>query len=136
MTASVGIDISFQDHEGAPNLGTLQIPMDAQILINDGQHRRKAIEEALKEAQAVSLDLVQKALHDDGCGSWYALRQYCCRGKTRYHADLRLGNASTKRNAHTRGKNSSNHTHSIDNICCFQSFVISLDSIHIRYMSL
>ena len=46
LTASVGVDISFHDHEGAPNLGTLQIPMDAQILINDGQHRRKATEEA------------------------------------------------------------------------------------------
>ncbi len=49
LTASVGIDISFEDHEGAPNLGILKIPMDAQILINDGQHRRKAIEEALRE---------------------------------------------------------------------------------------
>src|SRR5699024_12456719 len=29
------------------NLGTLCVPMDAQILINDGQHRRKAIEDAL-----------------------------------------------------------------------------------------
>ncbi|WP_237376883.1 DNA sulfur modification protein DndB, partial [Salmonella enterica] len=28
-------------------LGTLCVPMDAQILINDGQHRRKAIEDAL-----------------------------------------------------------------------------------------
>ncbi|ASG03021.1 DNA sulfur modification protein DndB [Vibrio anguillarum] len=49
LTASVGIDISFEDHDGAPNLGILKIPMDAQILINDGQHRRKAIEEALRE---------------------------------------------------------------------------------------
>ncbi|GAD03608.1 DNA sulfur modification protein DndB [Agarivorans albus] len=49
LTASVGVDISFDDHDSAPNLGTLKIPMDAQILINDGQHRRKAIEEALLE---------------------------------------------------------------------------------------
>ncbi|AJR09776.1 DNA sulfur modification protein DndB [Photobacterium gaetbulicola Gung47] len=49
LTASVGVDIGFDDHDGAPNLGTLKIPMDAQILINDGQHRRKAIEEALLE---------------------------------------------------------------------------------------
>ena len=49
LTASVGVDISFEEHESAPNLGTLQIPMDAHILINDGQHRRKAIEEALRE---------------------------------------------------------------------------------------
>ncbi|MEZ9852211.1 DNA sulfur modification protein DndB [Vibrio breoganii] len=49
LTASVGVDILFDEHDGAPNLGTLRIPMDAQILINDGQHRRKAIEEALRE---------------------------------------------------------------------------------------
>lgn len=49
LTVSVGVDIAFEDHESAPNLGTLKVPMDAQILINDGQHRRKAIEEALRE---------------------------------------------------------------------------------------
>ena len=49
LTASVGVDISFDEHDGAPNLGMLKIPMDAHILINDGQHRRKAIEEALRE---------------------------------------------------------------------------------------
>ena len=49
LTASVGIDIAFEEHGSAPNLGTLKIPMDAQILINDGQHRRKAIEEAIEE---------------------------------------------------------------------------------------
>ncbi len=50
LTASVGTNISFDESsESTPNVGTLKIPMDAQILINDGQHRRKAIEEALRE---------------------------------------------------------------------------------------
>lgn len=49
LTVSVGTDITFEDNGEAPNLGILKVPMDAQILINDGQHRRKAIEEALKE---------------------------------------------------------------------------------------
>src|SRR5262245_8276800 len=31
------------------HLGGLRIPMDAKLVINDGQHRRAAIEEALKE---------------------------------------------------------------------------------------
>src|SRR5689334_12168520 len=31
------------------HLGVLRIPMDAKLVINDGQHRRAAIEEALKE---------------------------------------------------------------------------------------
>jgi DNA sulfur modification protein DndB len=33
----------------ASYLGVLRIPMDAKLVINDGQHRRAAIEEALKE---------------------------------------------------------------------------------------
>ena len=33
--------------KSAPNIGTLKISMDAQILLNDGQHRRAAIEEAV-----------------------------------------------------------------------------------------
>jgi DNA sulfur modification protein DndB len=49
LTVSVGTDIAFEERGDAPNLGVLKIPMDAQILINDGQHRRKAIEEALRE---------------------------------------------------------------------------------------
>ncbi|KZY77300.1 DNA sulfur modification protein DndB, partial [Oleiphilus sp. HI0068] len=49
LTASVGVDVKFEEHEHTPNLGTLHIPLEAQILINDGQHRRKAIEEAVKE---------------------------------------------------------------------------------------
>ncbi|SJL83401.1 DNA sulfur modification protein DndB [Vibrio palustris] len=49
LTVSVGTEISFEDMGDAPNLGILKVPMDAQILINDGQHRRKAIEEALRE---------------------------------------------------------------------------------------
>ncbi len=51
LTVSVDSSVKFDeiDAESAPNLGTLKVPLDAQILINDGQHRRKAIEEALKE---------------------------------------------------------------------------------------
>lgn len=48
ITASVASSITFTE-VGLSGLGTLQIPMDAQILINDGQHRRAAIEAALKE---------------------------------------------------------------------------------------
>jgi len=51
LTVSVDSTVSFieSDADNIPNLGTLKVPLDAQILINDGQHRRKAIEEALKE---------------------------------------------------------------------------------------
>ncbi len=39
-------------------MGSLSIPMDAQILINDGQHRRAAIEEAIKENPEIGHDHV------------------------------------------------------------------------------
>jgi DNA sulfur modification protein DndB len=40
----------------AVNLGMLTVSMSAQILINDGQHRRAAIEEAIKEAHELGHD--------------------------------------------------------------------------------
>ncbi len=52
LTASVDARVVFTpNQESGPraNLGMLSIPMDARILINDGQHRRAAIEEAIKE---------------------------------------------------------------------------------------
>ncbi|MCW8107117.1 DNA sulfur modification protein DndB [Alteromonas ponticola] len=51
ITVSVDTSVNFQESDpvNIPNLGILKVPLDAQILINDGQHRRKAIEEALKE---------------------------------------------------------------------------------------
>lgn len=52
LTASVDGHVKFSalDPGAQSSLGFLQIPMDARILINDGQHRRAAIEEAIKEA--------------------------------------------------------------------------------------
>ncbi|MFD6294185.1 DNA sulfur modification protein DndB [Streptomyces sp. NPDC060235] len=52
LTASVDGDMVFtsQGDDGAAHrAGQLRIPMDARFLINDGQHRRAAIELALKE---------------------------------------------------------------------------------------
>ncbi|MEU5610163.1 DNA sulfur modification protein DndB [Streptomyces sparsogenes] len=52
LTASVdgGMIFESQGDEGsAHRTGQLRIPMDARFLINDGQHRRAAIELALKE---------------------------------------------------------------------------------------
>ncbi|MDG5804794.1 DNA sulfur modification protein DndB [Streptomyces ossamyceticus] len=52
LTASVDGDMVFESQgtEGsAHRTGQLRIPMDARFLINDGQHRRAAIELALKE---------------------------------------------------------------------------------------
>lgn len=52
ITASVDGKVTFEPHgqDGTGrNVGRLSIPMTARFLINDGQHRRAAIEEALKE---------------------------------------------------------------------------------------
>lgn len=46
----------YTDTGPASNMGTLSVPMDVNILINDGQHRRAAIEEALKENPALAQD--------------------------------------------------------------------------------
>jgi DNA sulfur modification protein DndB len=60
LTASVDGQLRFAPHDPERNqfVGVLEIPMGARILINDGQHRRAAIEEALKESPALSQDNV------------------------------------------------------------------------------
>jgi DNA sulfur modification protein DndB len=49
LTASFDCHPNFSTVEGREDVGTLEIPFDADLVINDGQHRRAAIEEALKE---------------------------------------------------------------------------------------
>ncbi len=59
ITASINGQVHFEplaDTGMAINLGMLSVPMDAQILINDGQHRRAAIEEALREKSELGHD--------------------------------------------------------------------------------
>lgn len=53
LTASIDGNLSFEsavaDRPGGARLGTLHVPMTARFVINDGQHRRGAIELALQE---------------------------------------------------------------------------------------
>lgn len=52
ITASLDGKVNFRSvgGEGADsNIGRLEVPMTARFIINDGQHRRAGIEEALKE---------------------------------------------------------------------------------------
>lgn len=59
LTASVDAKVLFDpisDTGYGQNMGTLSIPMDAQILINDGQHRRAAIELAIQENPELAYD--------------------------------------------------------------------------------
>lgn len=59
ITASVDGQVSFEpstDTGMAQNLGLLSIPMDAKILINDGQHRREAIVQAIEQNPELGYD--------------------------------------------------------------------------------
>ncbi|MCC9309121.1 DNA sulfur modification protein DndB [Kitasatospora sp. RB6PN24] len=52
LTASIDGDLRFSgvsDEGAGMRIGQIHIPMDARFLINDGQHRRAAIEVALQE---------------------------------------------------------------------------------------
>lgn len=52
ITASIGGEVVFTPYSELgeeQNIGSLEIPMDAPMIINDGQHRRAAIEQAIKE---------------------------------------------------------------------------------------
>jgi DNA sulfur modification protein DndB len=52
LTISIDGDVHFDpiaDKGNKRNVGMLSVPMTARFLINDGQHRRAGIEEALKE---------------------------------------------------------------------------------------
>lgn len=56
ITVSIDGAVTFTPHGGdsiGRKIGTLSIPMEARFLINDGQHRRAAIEEALAEAPEI-----------------------------------------------------------------------------------
>ncbi|CAM2952616.1 DNA sulfur modification protein DndB [Mycobacterium intermedium] len=53
LTASINADVQFEPIDGAATagerVGMLSIPMSARFIINDGQHRRAAIQQALVE---------------------------------------------------------------------------------------
>ncbi len=61
ITASIseeGVFTPLDETGDARNVGWLEIPMDATIIINDGQHRRAAIEEAIKERPELADDSI------------------------------------------------------------------------------
>lgn len=49
LTVSIDSQVSFQPLPGEDTLGSLTVAMDAKFIINDGQHRRAAIIEAIKQ---------------------------------------------------------------------------------------
>jgi len=49
LTVSIDSNVQFDPLPGQEKLGLLKVPMDARFIINDGQHRRAAIIEALQQ---------------------------------------------------------------------------------------
>ena len=49
LTVSIDSDVIFEPLPGQEKLGILKVPMEARFIINDGQHRRAAIIEALNQ---------------------------------------------------------------------------------------
>ncbi len=47
LTVSIDSEVQFEPLPGQDKLGLLRVPMEARFIINDGQHRRAAIIEAL-----------------------------------------------------------------------------------------
>jgi DNA sulfur modification protein DndB len=68
LTASIDGTVQFEpfaDDDATRNIGRLRIPMDAKILVNDGQHRRAAIEAALTESPDLGDETISVVLFLD-----------------------------------------------------------------------
>jgi DNA sulfur modification protein DndB len=86
ITASVDADVAFEpigSNTQVKRLGLLHIPISAKFILNDGQHRRAAIELALKEnpelrdetiAVVFFLDVGLERCHPPLQVAWRALR--------------------------------------------------------------
>lgn len=49
LAASIDGEFEFKSDASNPDVGTLEVSMDAKFLINDGQHRKSSIMEAMRE---------------------------------------------------------------------------------------
>ncbi|AVP65977.1 DNA sulfur modification protein DndB [Clostridium botulinum] len=67
VTASIDGEFEFSplDKSFDENIGNLKVSMDSRLLINDGQHRRAAIEEALKVAPELGEETISVVLFID-----------------------------------------------------------------------
>lgn len=66
LTASVDGELNFEPSEAGNNaLGVLSISMSSKLLINDGQHRKAAIEAALKKNPELKYEHISMVLYHD-----------------------------------------------------------------------
>lgn len=64
LTASIDGEFHFEKLD-IDNIGNLHISMEAKILINDGQHRRAAIAQALIEDESLGDETISVVLYED-----------------------------------------------------------------------
>ena len=64
LAASIDGDFKFHPSEH-PDIGVLEIAMDAKILINDGQHRKAAILDALTEDESLMNETISVVFFED-----------------------------------------------------------------------
>lgn len=58
LTVSIDSNVMFDPLPGQDKLGLLRVPMDARFIINDGQHRRAAIIEALDQRPELGVETI------------------------------------------------------------------------------
>jgi len=65
LTASIDGQFRFVPTKELQDLGTIFISMDSRFVINDGQHRRAAIEEALKQRPELGAETISVVFFSD-----------------------------------------------------------------------
>lgn len=65
LAASIDGEFCFHPSEANANIGVLEISMDARFLINDGQHRKAAILEAIREDESLLNETISVVLYED-----------------------------------------------------------------------
>lgn len=58
LTVSIDSEVKFEPIEGQDRLGVLKVPMEARFIINDGQHRRASIIEALEQRPELAYESI------------------------------------------------------------------------------
>ena len=65
LSASIDGQFEFVPYEGQTDIGILEIDMNTTFLINDGQHRKAAIEAALKEDASLGEETISVVFFED-----------------------------------------------------------------------
>lgn len=65
LSASIDGNFAFLPFDGQSDIGILEIDMNTTFLINDGQHRKAAIEEALKEDSTLGEETISVVFFED-----------------------------------------------------------------------